>query len=227
MVGSCTGEIGECIVLGFRYVCQTSRLPDYASQSRLVLVFSKLAHLTYNSRPLYFVRVDVKSCFDTINQEKLLTIMKSVITSEQYALHHYRELNMDQGRVRKKSHNRATAVDDLVPEESFAEQKARTTFHRILVEYIVPTFQDGEAALALLQEHITNNILKVRRFGKVLTSRWENSITDRKWVFRRDQCSRRFCAISFMQTWNGKNFPISQIKMVFYSDLSMTSFLYP
>lgn len=32
------------------------------------------------SRELYFVKVDVKACFDTIQQEKLLDVINSVLT---------------------------------------------------------------------------------------------------------------------------------------------------
>jgi len=44
---------------------------------------------------------------------------------------------------------------------NFAEDKAKTTFHRILVEQVLPTFMEKDNALMLLEEHITNNILKV------------------------------------------------------------------
>jgi len=62
------------------------------------------------SRPLYFVKVDIKSCFDTIKQEKLLEIMESVVNCEEYVLHKYCELNMDQGKVRKRFSTRASAT---------------------------------------------------------------------------------------------------------------------
>ncbi len=66
---------------------------------------------TFNgSRPLYFARVDIKSCFDTINQDKLLDIIYKVIKSDEYMLHRYCEVNMDQGRVRKRFNVRATAT---------------------------------------------------------------------------------------------------------------------
>lgn len=66
-----------------------------------------------NSRPLYFARVDIKSCFDTIEQEKLLNIVYHVISSDEYVLHKYCELNMDQGNVRKRFNIRACAMGTL------------------------------------------------------------------------------------------------------------------
>lgn len=52
-------------------------------------------------------------------------------------------------------------IDDLANSNNFAKNKAKTTFHRVLVEQIQPTFMDRDDALLLLEEHITNNILKV------------------------------------------------------------------
>lgn len=52
-------------------------------------------------------------------------------------------------------------IDDLANSNDFAKDKAKTTFHRVLVEQVQPTFMDRDNALLLLEEHITNNILKV------------------------------------------------------------------
>jgi hypothetical protein len=58
-------------------------------------------------------------------------------------------------------------IDDLAFASNFADEKAKTTFHRVLVEQVLPTFIDREAALDLLEEHVTNNLLKVctRRYA--------------------------------------------------------------
>ena len=52
-------------------------------------------------------------------------------------------------------------VDDIEFGDNFAQEKAKTTFHRVLVEQVLPTFMDRDAALELLEEHLTNNLLKV------------------------------------------------------------------
>jgi hypothetical protein len=62
------------------------------------------------SRPLYFASVDIKGCYDTINQEKLLEIIEQVIKCDKYMLHKYSELNMEQGRVRMSFNTRASAT---------------------------------------------------------------------------------------------------------------------
>jgi hypothetical protein len=49
----------------------------------------------------------------------------------------------------------------LINAENFAKETAKSNFHRVLVEQVVPTFMDRDDALLLLEEHVTNNILKV------------------------------------------------------------------
>jgi telomerase reverse transcriptase len=61
--------------------------------------------------------VDVKSCFDTIDQDKLLEIILKVIKSDEYILHKFCEMNMDQGKVRKKFSVRASAAGTLFSSE--------------------------------------------------------------------------------------------------------------
>ena len=98
--------------------------------------------------------------------------MQRVIKSDEYILHKYCEVNIDQGKIRKRFNIRASAigkassfqeiiVDDLANADDFARDKAKTTFHRVFVEQIQPTFMERDEALFLLEEHVTNNILKV------------------------------------------------------------------
>jgi hypothetical protein len=79
---------------------------------------------------------------------------------------------MDQGKIRKKFNVRATAtgitivffeltIDDIAHSDGFAQERASVSVHRILVEQILPTFMKRGDALDLLEEHVTNNILKV------------------------------------------------------------------
>jgi hypothetical protein len=60
-------------------------------------------------------------------------------------------------------------LDDLCFADDFAKEKAKTTFHRILVEQILPQFLARDNAMELLEEHVTNNLLKVPRFCGELT----------------------------------------------------------
>ena len=52
-------------------------------------------------------------------------------------------------------------LDDLCFADEFAKDRANTTFHRVLIEQILPQFMSKDCALELLEEHVTNNLLKV------------------------------------------------------------------
>ena len=72
-------------------------------------------------------------------------------------------------------------VDDIGFGDNFAEEKAKTTFHRVLVEQVLPTFMERETALDLLEEHVTNNLLKVCASAMVLTLDGETILSTKGW----------------------------------------------
>jgi hypothetical protein len=89
--------------------------------------------------------------------------------------------------------------------DNFAEEKAKTTFHRILVEQVLPTFMEKDDALLLLEEHITNNILKVSHPPPSADCRWASNSTGKKSGYLKVQWCQLFCAIYFMPTWKRKS----------------------
>jgi hypothetical protein len=72
-------------------------------------------------------------------------------------------------------------VDDVEFGDDFAQEKAKTTFHRVLVEQILPTFMERDTALELLEEHLTNNLLKVFPSRAVLTVDGQTILSSKSW----------------------------------------------
>jgi hypothetical protein len=72
-------------------------------------------------------------------------------------------------------------VDDVEFADDFAQEKAKTTFHRVLVEQILPTFMERDTALELLEEHLTNNLLKVFPSRVVLTVDGQTILSSKSW----------------------------------------------
>ena len=55
------------------------------------------------TRPkLYFVKVDVKACFDTIKQDKLLSIIEELLIESEYRAEKYNQVQPVSGKVAKK-----------------------------------------------------------------------------------------------------------------------------
>ena len=50
-------------------------------------------------RPLYFVHVDVKNCYESILHQKLFDIIKQVLEEEEYLIRRFVLLRMSAGKV--------------------------------------------------------------------------------------------------------------------------------
>src|SRR5690606_26335554 len=124
-------------------------------------------------KKLYFVKVDIKSCFDRIPQKKVLKIAKDMISEESYVLGKYIELisanfgsratnNLPGSSITKKFINIAKNEFDCTPFKTFAITKAERKKHVIFVEKINSYHRKERQVLeSLLEEHVEYNIVKV------------------------------------------------------------------
>ncbi|KAI0955894.1 hypothetical protein AcV7_006436 [Taiwanofungus camphoratus] len=110
---------------------------------------------------LYFVKVDVQACFDTIEQTKLLEILRELISEDTYMIQRYGQVNCVGSKVRRKYAKRAQPEDDHPHFLSFAAQLAKALRHTIFVDQVVYPFSQKQDIIALLEEHITENIVKI------------------------------------------------------------------
>ena len=124
--------------------------------------------------PLYFVKVDVKSCFDTIPQDKLLSIIQSVVSKRAYTIcrraevnppnkHEYRNSGTFSNRptIRYLYEGRAAGhkSDRALQEGSGISSKPAA----ITVDTVSEQVEQRDNLLALLYEHVQRNVVK---FGK-------------------------------------------------------------
>ncbi|KAG6862537.1 hypothetical protein C0995_000085 [Termitomyces sp. Mi166 len=127
---------------------------------------------------LYFVKVDVQACFDTIEQSKLLDILQELISEDAYMRQKYGQVQMATGYIKR------TYVAKAVPEGEhphflttaaklagvlrnaiFSDQVGPKPFSTSSLltcsgKVVYPYAQKREI-LALLEEHITENIVKI------------------------------------------------------------------
>ncbi|RDB25955.1 Telomerase reverse transcriptase [Hypsizygus marmoreus] len=112
---------------------------------------------------LYFVKVDVQACFDTIEQTKLLEILRELISEDVYMTQRYGQIGMETGRIKR------TYVKKAVPEGKYdhphflkyAAELAGVLRHTIFVDQVVYPYSQKREILNLLEEHITENIVKI------------------------------------------------------------------
>ncbi|KAI9814836.1 MAG: hypothetical protein M1827_003102 [Pycnora praestabilis] len=134
---------------------------------------SQLHQRGLDGQRLYFAKVDVQSCFDSIPQKRVIRLMEQLVGENEYRLARHAEIKPSEGqqydqgggslsKPARKFLARARAGNDFstfvpVVEAELAQGKKNTVF----VDAVVQTMQDKETLLDLLEEHVQRNIVKI------------------------------------------------------------------
>lgn len=110
---------------------------------------------------LYFVKVDVQACFDTIEQSKLLQILRDVLSEDNYVLPRFGQVMQAAGKVKRKFTTKALPDDEHPHFLRYATELAAALRHTIFVDRVVYHFTSRTEVLELLEEHITENIVRI------------------------------------------------------------------
>jgi telomerase reverse transcriptase len=134
---------------------------------RLQAFRQSLAQQGISGKPLYFAKVDVQACFDTIPQERLMRMVRKIISAEEYQFARYSRAELPESHVPSakpawKFLTKAmpgTAAFDFTQEveRDTAEGRTKTVY----VNGIAQRQQSRRAILGLLEEHIQSNLIKV------------------------------------------------------------------
>ncbi|KAL8924369.1 MAG: hypothetical protein Q9172_002716 [Xanthocarpia lactea] len=123
--------------------------------------------------PLYFAKVDVKSCFDTIPQRDAIKVMENLVSEEVYRIARHAQIKISetpssrngpctQAKPARKFVASAHApldfrsFDELV-EETLASEKKNTVF----VDNVIRTAHKKAKLLDLLKDHVQRNVVKI------------------------------------------------------------------
>lgn len=121
---------------------------------------------------LYFAKLDVQAAFDTIPQEAVVKLMSSVPSQPQYTIMKHAEVKpgeravVDSGKTTTKPIRRwhATALADGLPQDFVERLQSRlgtTKKNTVFVDSAVQRTHDVRGLLALLAEHVGQNLIKV------------------------------------------------------------------
>ena len=132
-----------------------------------------LCSRTQTMPTLYFAKVDVKSCFDTIPQRGAVRVLERLASEDVYRLARHAEIKVadttpneagTHGRAKPARKFLASAYPPLdfrsfdeVVEESLAATKKNTVF----VDNVVRTAHKKERLLDLLRDHVLRNMVKI------------------------------------------------------------------
>lgn len=119
--------------------------------------------------PLFFVKVDIQSCFDSIPQDQLLAIARGVFSNPSYRTTKHTELKCldgigkdECGTLRRRYIGSARSADDTavfseMAANAVADRKRRVVFADTGNQRLIPK----SAMLRLLHEHVGDNIVKM------------------------------------------------------------------
>ncbi|GAA6062681.1 hypothetical protein JCM10212_002504 [Sporobolomyces blumeae] len=110
---------------------------------------------------LYFVKVDVKACFDTIKQGKLLEIVDNILCEALYYVQKYSQVLTYSGKMARQFKRKACGDDDLGSFKQLAMDLAEKLHDVVLADQIRYENVERAKLMSLLEEHITTNLVKV------------------------------------------------------------------
>lgn len=123
-------------------------------------------------KPLFFAKVDVRSCFDTIPQDQLVQLMNSLLTASRYNVSRYAEARLLDGhRDRTQGVTPRVAWKFLSEARPFcADQTNDWLIGRdvasekrdvILVDGVIQKHESRSKLIGLLREHVENNMVQI------------------------------------------------------------------
>lgn len=110
---------------------------------------------------LYSVKLDIRACFDSIDQGRLLRILEDIVQEREYTITRYATLASSRESVMRRFLKEARAAEDFAPFPDIAFQLADVLRRAVFVDQVRPTTDSREGILALLREHIKDNIVKI------------------------------------------------------------------
>ncbi|KAI9832402.1 MAG: hypothetical protein M1819_004390 [Sarea resinae] len=126
-----------------------------------------------DKRPLFFAKVDVQSCFDTMPQNRVVRLVEKLVTEDKYCLFRHAEIRPPQdyeqaahskqiAKPRRKFVTNAKGASDST---TFAQEIERELApggkNTVFVDNVVQQVQDTERLLDLLDEHVQQNMVKI------------------------------------------------------------------
>ncbi|KAK9764101.1 Telomerase reverse transcriptase [Basidiobolus ranarum] len=109
----------------------------------------------------YFAKVDITGAFDSINQSKLISILKAIFKEEEYMLQKYTAIYPSAGKLRKRFIRKARPGDDFTQFPELAQDMASNMQHVVFIDQVAYGFEDIRTVLTLLEEHISKNLIKI------------------------------------------------------------------
>ncbi|KAJ5358817.1 uncharacterized protein N7496_011230 [Penicillium cataractarum] len=111
---------------------------------------------------LFFVKLDIQACFDTIPQKQLLRLVEQLVSEEAYHVTRYVSMNPAlQGKARRRFLGRAAPPTKQQHFPDLATGGTSGAANTVYVDTIKQKEHDADELLCLLEEHVRNNLVKI------------------------------------------------------------------
>jgi telomerase reverse transcriptase len=124
-------------------------------------MYKKRMRLSNFSGKFYLCKVDIKDCFDSIDVGLLLRIVADVLLEDHYMLRKYCALHPGLASTFRKYSTKASPLSNFQSFPDFAQTFAVSKRHIILSDGVLCQIRERDELLALLEEHLTMNIVKI------------------------------------------------------------------
>ncbi|KAI9884054.1 MAG: hypothetical protein M1823_004168 [Watsoniomyces obsoletus] len=175
-INSILGPVHE--MLKYEKTLQTDRLGGALFSvsdiyPRLKEFKQKLAQENKSSARLYFAKVDVQSCFDTIPQRRVVQLMEKLVSEDTYRIGRHGEIRPPEGIQRENSIQRPqkprrrflSKANSAIDFSAFAEKveggHAVGKKNAIFVDNVIQRQFKQEDLMDLLEEHVERNLVKI------------------------------------------------------------------
>jgi telomerase reverse transcriptase len=123
-------------------------------------------------QPLYFVKVDVQSCFDSIPQDKLIDLVETLLADRKYRTEkhveirptgHYRGIGGKrvEGMPTRRFRNTAKSVGDVSSLERVLQDRLQDKNNTVVVDVSSAQIIKRDEIASLIREHVEDNIVRI------------------------------------------------------------------
>lgn len=121
------------------------------------------------STPLYFVKVDVRACFDSIPQEALLDLLQTLFSAGEYRILRHTEcrggIKKAQATDNRFSTKYVTLGRPAGESESFRdlvrERTTQSRTHAIFINAIAEQAERRDDIIGLIERHVKHNVVQI------------------------------------------------------------------
>ncbi|XP_019645622.1 PREDICTED: telomerase reverse transcriptase-like [Branchiostoma belcheri] len=117
--------------------------------------------------PLYFVKVDIQHCFDSIPQDRLLEVMTKVLQDKSdYYIRRYAQVTATEKRVNCTFEKHVSVLENFIPcFKKFVLHQNQTgkMYDAIAIDQVCQHYAETATLLKQLKQHVKNNMIQIGR----------------------------------------------------------------